>query len=274
MRKAIIAFVIIAVIISYSYSCFATTAGNSSDPKVPYGPGISNQEASGFGPLKLVFDADWVFNKDLVGRSGVTSADIEGQKYLFRFGYTFFDRVEPYLKFGMSRLNAGWREQGFNISAKSEHGLIFGLGGKVLAFEVPEHRLRFSVDGQYIYTDPGVDKVSINNPNRSVSASEFTVKEWQVAGIVSMEFVLEYDPKDPAAVYSLIPYGGLGYINSDTDISFNSAGTNFDIGSAENDSKLLLITGLDITSPENVSLNIEGRWVGETAASAGFNVKF
>jgi hypothetical protein len=36
----------------------------------------------------------------------------------------------------------------------------------------------------------------------------------------------------------------------------------------------MLVTGCDITSPQDVSLNIEGRWLGETAGSAGLTVKF
>lgn len=265
---------ITGIILLFASSCFAATAGNTSDPKTPYGPGIANMQASGLGPFKVSFDCDWIFDKDLTGASGVTSAEIEGQKYLVRIGYTFADRIEPYLKLGGSHLKASWKQRGYDIKAKSEHGLAIGLGAKALVFEIPEHRLRFSLDGQYLYTDPDIREGFVDNPERSISVTEFKVKEWQIAGMVSMEFPLNYDKKDPAAIYSLIPYAGLAYSNSDNDVRFRCAGVDFDLGNAENEDKFVLITGCDLISPENVSLNAEGRWIGETAASGGVTVKF
>jgi hypothetical protein len=265
---------VIGIILLFAGSAYAATAGNTSDTRVPYGPGIANMEASGLGPFKLAFDGDWILNKDLSGESGVSSAEIEGQKYIFRLGYDFADRIEPYMQLGFCRLKASWRQNGTDIKAKSEHGLVLGLGGKVLVFEVPEHRFRFSVDGKWQYMDPDIKQGDVNMPNRSISATEFTVNEWQVVGIVSMEFVFNYDKDNPAAIYSLIPYAGVGYCDSQTDVNFKCGGQDYDIGGASNEDLLLLVTGCDVTSPENLSLNVEGRWIGETAVSGGFTAKF
>ena len=213
------------VIISFAGNCFAAVAGNTSDPKIPYGKGAANMQASGMGPLKVSFDGEFVFDKDLEGPSGVSNADIHGQWYLARIGYNFADRVEPYVKIGMSHLTAGWDQGGSNIKVKSENDYALGGGVKVLMFEVPEHRLRFSLDGQYIYTDPGVDKAQVDIPNRTITASEFTVTEWQITGIVSMEFPLNYDRRNKASIYSVIPYLGLAYVDSSNDIGFTFAGT-------------------------------------------------
>lgn len=269
-------FFIIGVILFFASSCFAATAGNTSDPKLPYGSGIANMEKTGMGPFKFGFDGDWIFEKNLEGKSGTSDAEIEGQWYLFRIGYTFADRIEPYVKFGMSHLKTSWKEGGAGpLKAKGENAFAFGLGAKLRLYEILEYRLRVSLDGQYLYTDPDIDKATIGaDRGRAVTASEFEVKEWQIAGIVSLEFPLSYDKRDPAAISFIIPYIGLAYFDSRTDTEFTYGGTKYDLGEAENEDKFLLITGCDVTSPNNVSFNLEGRWVGEAAASAGFTAKF
>ena len=256
-------------------SCFAQVAGNTSDPKIPYGNGIANLKDSGMGPIKVAFDADWVFDRKLEDSSGVSSAELEGQKYLFRIGYTIADRVEPYVKIGTSHLKSSWTQSGSAIKTRAEDGIGLGFGGKVLAFEIPEHKLRFSLDGQYFYTDPGIKSARIgDNSDRSVSAAEFKVSEWQISGILSMEFIIGGDRDNPATPYSIIPYVGGAYSDSKTKVQFQTSGTDYNIGDAESKNKFLLITGCDITSPENISINVEGRWIGETAASGGCTVKF
>lgn len=265
----------VAVVIwLFASSCFAATAGNTSDPKVPYGPGIANMQASGMGPFKVSFDSEWIFDKELKDKDAITSAESEGEWYLFKIGYTFADRVEPYVKLGASHLKASWTERGSQIKVKGEKGFAAGIGGKVLVYEIPEHKLRFSLDGQYRYTNPDIDNVMLDIPNRMVTVTEFDVKEWQITGIMSIEFPIGYNRRDPAAVYSFIPYLGFAYSESETNSKFDFNGLTYDLNGAGNDSNLLLVTGCDIVSPDNGSLNIEGKWIGETSASAGCTVKF
>lgn len=266
--------IIIACVLLYAGSCFAQVAGNTSDPKIPYGPGIANLQESGLGPIKVSFDVDWVFNKDLDEESGISGAESEGQKYLLRLGYTIADRVEPYIKLGTSHLKASWDQYGVEAKARAEDGFAIGVGGKALLFDIPEHRIRFSVDGQYLYTDPGIKDAHINGADRAISASEFKVSEWQVAGIVSMEFLVNGDKSNPATPYSIIPYIGGAYTDSKTDVKFTTGNINYDLGDANNKDKFIFLTGCDITAPENISINVEGRWVGETAASGGCTLKF
>jgi hypothetical protein len=89
-----------------------------------------------------------------------------------------------------------------------------------------------------------------------------------------MEFVLNSDKSNPANLYSLIPYFGFAYFDSDTKVKFTYQRVDYKLDKAENEDKFLLITGLNFIAPQNASLNIEGRWVGETAASGGFTLKF
>lgn len=268
-------FFITGVILLFAGSGFAATAGNTSDPKTPYGPGLANMQATGLGPFKVGFDADWIFGRDLEKKDSITDAETEGEWYLFRIGYTFAERIEPYVKIGMSHLKTSWDDNGTDLKVKGENAFAVGVGGKALVYEIPEYRLRLSLNGQYLYTEPDIDTAKVGIlADRYVTATEYRVKEWQIASIISIELPLNYNRRDPAAIYSLIPYLGLAYFDSETKAKFVYTGRTYNLDKAENDNKFLLITGCDINAPNNASLNIEGRWVGETAASGGLTLKF
>lgn len=271
-------FFTIIIILLYASSCFAAVAGNTTDPKVPYGSGISKMKASGLGPFKVGFDYDWIHERNLKGGDDTQNAEIDGSKYIFRIAYTFADRIEPYINVGIINLRTSWDQGGFDIKGKSEHGFLSGIGTKIGLFEIPEHRLRFSMDWHYLYSDAGFDDDSahVGDPHRNISLAQFKVKEWQIAGLVSMEFLLEYDRKNPAAIASLIPYVGLAYADSDIDVHFvhDNTGVKYDIGNAENKDKILLITGCNLLAPDDIALNVEGRWIGEVSASGGITLKF
>ena len=272
-------FVITALILFVSSNCFALSVGNTSDPKTPYGPGISDLKASGMGPIKVGFDFDWIFEKDLdADSSTISSETTEGQTYLIKIGYNFADRFEPYVKLGFSHYKTDWSLGSTatdNYKVRGENALAYGIGGKVLVFDSQDKGIRVTLDGQLFYTNPDIEEADVGPlPNRSVTSTEYEISQWQIVGIISKEFLLNPDGSNPAAPYSIIPYVGGGYSDSKTNVQFTYAGTDYALDDAENDNKFILITGCDITSPEDMALNIEGRWVGETAASGGLTVKF
>ncbi len=257
---------------------YAAPAGNPSDTKMPQGDGIAKLKDT-VGSVKVSFDADSIIDRDLKGASDVTSAEMEGEWYLLRLGYPMFeDRFEPYVKLGLSHLEASWKENSRFVVVKGDNEMAWGVGGRLLAYELPEYRIKFVIDGQYRSTEPDIDDVTVNDPSRTVSASEFKISEWQIGGIVSMEFPLgagkrrgRYYKSD---IYSLVPYVGLAYSDCDIKGKFTYEDTAYDIGNAESDDKIVLITGCDFVTPENTSLNIEGHLIGETSVSGGATVKF
>jgi opacity protein-like surface antigen len=255
-------------------NCFAQPVGNTSDPKIPYGNGIANLKDSGMGPLKVSFDFNNIFDKDLKVEGSKSNGEIEGQEYLMRIGYTIADRFEPYARLGVVNLKTKWQESGNDFKVRSDQGFGAGVGMKALVFDLPEQRLRLSLDGQYFYADPDVKSARINGVGSSISATEFKITQWHIAGILSMEFIIGGDKDNPATPYSILPYVGLAYADSTTKVKFKTGSTSYDLGTAKNDDNILFITGCDITSPENISINVEGRFIGETAGGGGCTVKF
>jgi opacity protein-like surface antigen len=265
---------VITVALLFCTTGFAQTIGNTSDPKVPYGAGIMRLKDSGIGPLKLSFDFNNIFDKDLKADKGISNAELDGQEYMLRLGYNIADRFEPYVKFGVVNLKTKWDQSNKSFNVRSDQGIGAGLGAKFLAYEIPEHRIRLSLDAQYFHANPDIKDARIDGTQPNISATEFKVTQWHIAAIASMEFVLGRDKDNPAAPYSFIPYMGIAYTDSITKVSFKADSTSYDTGDLNNDNNFLFITGCDITSPEDISLNIEGRFIGETAGSGGCTVKF
>lgn len=255
---------------------YAAPAGNPSDTKIPYGDGIIKLKDT-IGSVKVSVDAESIIERELEGASDVTDAELEGEWYLLRFGYPMYeDRFEPYLKIGISHLETSWRENGKFVVIKGDNEIAWGLGAKFLAYELPQYNnLKFTIDGQYLSTEPDMDDVTVNDPSRTVSAADFKIKEWQISGIVSMEFPLgkkhRYRKTD---IYSLVPYVGLAYSDSEVTGKFTESGTKYDIGGAENDDKAVLIVGCDLLMPQNASLGAEARLGGGIAVSGGATIKF
>lgn len=280
-RTIVVVGMVIGLIVVLCVSSFAATAGNTADPTTPYGSGITSKGKAALGTFKFGFDCDWIGERDLNGESGVDRAGIDGQWYLSRLAYSFSDRIEPYIKFGVAAFKTSWWEGTTHLKAKSENAFAAGIGTKVLITQLPEYyNMKFSIDGQYLYTNPDINQANVNEPNKSVSASEFEVSEWQIAGLVSMEFPLNFNEqlskykKRKAESYYIIPYAGAAYFDTSVNTKFTYGNTNYSIGNAEADTKFLIITGCNVASKENASLNVEGRWIGETAGSGGITLKF
>ena len=271
-------YITIGLIIISLFVCvniYAAPAGNTADTKTPYGDGVLKLKDS-IGTVKLSINAESVIDRELTGGSGVSNAETEGEWYMLRLSYPIFENVlEPYLKLGVSHTEASWTEGGKFVLIKGDNELAWGIGAKFLAYEIPRYKVKFVIDGGYRTTEPGIVDVSVNDPLRTVSAADYKIDEWQISGIVSMEFPLgNKRNRGKSDIASLVPYVGLAYSDCDINGKFTYSGTTYDIGSAEYDTKIVLITGCDLLLPENASLNIEGRLGGETAVSGGGTVKF
>ena len=270
----------VAIFVLLLFICpvvYAAPAGNPSDTKIPYGNGILKLKDT-IGSVKISLDAESIIDRELEGASDVTGAEMEGEWYLIRFGYPMFEDVlEPYVKLGLSHLESSWKENGkFIIIKADDNDLAWGIGARFLAYEIPQYNnLKFVVDGQYRWTEPDINDVTVSEPSRTVSASEFKISEWQISGVVSMEFPLgkrkRYGKSD---IYSIIPYVGIGYSDCRVEGKFTHSGTDYDIGDAESDDKVVLITGCDFVCQKNMSVNAEAKLIGETSVSGGATFKF
>ncbi len=273
--KTIKVTVSIFILLFICSNIYAAPAGNTSDSKIPYGDGVLKLKNT-IGSVKLSIDAESIIDRDLESSGTVTDGGLEGEWYLLRVGYPLFEEVlEPYVKIGVSHLEASWKQNGTFTLIKGDNDLAWGIGAKFLAYEIPKNRVKFTIDGQYRFTEPNIDDVTINDPSRTVSASEYSIGEWQISGIVSLEIPFGQKSRfDKSDIYSLVPYVGLGYSDCKVTGKFTYGASEYNIKEPGSDKKVVLITGCDFLTPQNVSVNVESRLIGETSVSAGGTVKF
>jgi len=170
------------------------------------------------------------------------------------------------------------------LEFEDDRDFAWGLGAKVKIFETPGG-LRFMADAQYLSCevdgDNKVDGVDFDqallevlrlvDPNATFSSDSKTeIEEWQVAVYVNQTFS------------NFNPYAGVKYSEFDVDFELKGSGEllgtpySYKVeGDAEADDNFGIFLGTDIyIIPNQLSINIEARFIDETAGTIGVNYRF
>ena len=299
MKKSFILllYVIWVIFIMTGEMAFAATVGNPIDIDIPSRSILLRQqiidetldEYEESVVVKTGVDFEVVFNKDLKAPAEVrlgklNAPEMEGQWNMAKLGITLFNRVEPYVKLGTSRLEVKWSQGNGSVTdavdvieVETDYGFAWGWGIKGVLFELDDLGLRLTGDAQYRAADLDVDDISRAGSGISTSnaGAEFDVEEWQFSIALSKKFQLPLRWQD---IY-IVPYTGLTLSDSVVDVSFRDTGPPSELLSlfdAGNDSKLGMFLGLDIlTDLKSAFLfNIEARFLNEYALSLGATTKF
>ena len=197
--------------------------------------------------------------------------------------------VDIFVKLGTA--NANWeanvKDPGSpdeKIQFDDEWDLAWGVGAKVKIFETPGG-LRFITDAQYLsYEVDGdfkidgrhwdqkiLEELLLLDPNANFSSESKTkIEEWQVAVYVNRTFG------------NLSPYIGVKYSNLNMDFELDGSGQvsgapvllTID-GKSEAEDNFGIFLGTDIyLIPNRFSVNIEVRFIDETAGTIGMNYRF
>lgn len=279
---AIITITSIFLIIDRSYGA---TVGNPLDLDIPPKSSILRQEAVDEAldeyeevvKIKAALDLEFVFDKDLHSTSEVTKAEVKGQWFMAKLGVDIFNRVEPYVKFGLSDLEAKWRQNNTDdIDVQADKGFAWGLGIKGIILELEEMGLRLTADAQYRITEPGVYEITRAGNSVIDSGADFKVEEWQAALVLSKKFELPLRWQN--SIY-IVPYTGLTVSESTVDVKFTDPaahGLDLNIFEANNKSLYGFLIGCDIMPSLTSSFiySVELRLASEIALTLGGAMKF
>ncbi|MFH0732757.1 MAG: hypothetical protein V2A72_07555 [Candidatus Omnitrophota bacterium] len=278
-------FLVLSIIISIccvttKYG-FAATVGNALDLDLPQRSAMLRQdiventldECEQAVKVKVSFDAEFVFNKDLHVNSDLRGAEIKGQWYMTKLGMTIFNRVEPYVKVGTSNLTARWKHGAQEIEVASDNGFAWGGGLKINILEF--WGIRLTGDAQYRTTDPDVKEATVNAISAKDSGAKFEVEERQASLLVSKKFEI---PLKLQSIY-VVPYAGVSYADSNVDVSFLNANNptgDYSLFDANNKKLYGFIFGFDIVPSLSSAFvySLELRLVDEVALSLGGTMKF
>lgn len=153
--------------------------------------------------------------------------------------------VEFYGLLGTMRLEA---KQG-NAQYDTDFGFAYGFGATTQLWNNDEGTA-IGLDGKYRRSKPDIDDSTFNNNGRA------KYQDWQVALGISQQIE-----------ENLTPYGGIKY----NDVSITGvpgfAGQN-------SDHVIGLFAGLDMDASKNLSFNLEGSFITETAVSGAATWRF
>jgi hypothetical protein len=223
--------------------------------------------------VKASFDAEFVFDKNLHVNPDLNGAEMEGRWYMAKLGITFFNRIEPYVKFGMSNLEARWKQHNSQkIEVDTKDGFAWGGGLKANLMEICG--IRLTGDWQYRTTEPDTSKITINSSSIS-DMGKFKVDEWQIGLFLSKKFEI---PLKLDSIYT-VPYTGIVYSDSNADVSFkepSNPAADYSLFDANNKKLYGFVLGCDIMPRLNSTFiySIELRLVDEIALSLGGTMKF
>ena len=174
-------------------------------------------------------------------------------------------------------IGAADADQKYKISNKevewdTKTDLSWGAGATVVLYEKDVQYagnkgvLRVGVDGKYRSSDLGVDKVKMDDviydsTDTALTEKKFNCNEWQVAVGVSYQFS------------TVSPYAGVKYSDADGSAKATVSGQNYEYN-FDPKSNFGIFAGIDVLAFDCLSINAEGRFIDETAFSAGATLRF
>lgn len=258
---------VICLLVIFSTICtYAAPVGNIATAKVLKKGLIIKDEASKFG-IAIEPEVDIVFDRNLKDQKGDTKYSFYGGKA----GLIVTNKAVLYGLCGAAGAEQKFKISGSEVEWETDTDLVWGAGATLIIYEKEidireKGILIIGIDGRYRRSDLDVDKIILdgtnyNLPEATISGTKFDSSQWQVALGVSYQ------------MEKLIPYAGVKYSDirgkAETTISATEYSKDF-----EAKYKAGMFAGCDILITDSVSAYAEGRFIDETALSAGATIRF
>lgn len=246
-------------------------------PPASYAASIGGAETQGKNKIAVGFDSAFIFDRDLKFKSasglGATQEvkDInidKGNQQLFKASYGILDWLDIYTKLGVSQYDVdadvhigGAKSRTDKIKAKTDFAYGFGLKG---AYPIKNNWI-LGIDAQYLRSkhEAKVTETTIaTGAEVSTTFDSTVVQEWHVAPYIGYK------------LGNFIPYLGVRYSDMRLNMKKPAAAGWTDNHKYEADGNVGVFVGTDYKIGEHWKLNLEGRFVDETAMSFGASYRF
>lgn len=255
-------------------------------PSIGWAATVGNiaETQGALGKFSLGLEYDGVFDRDMDWDSGsmtiigqqvesfpaqgdsVEDIEIDSNRVFVKGTLGLHPNVDIFVKLGMAGANweAKYKETGApdeKIEFEDDWDFAWGIGAKVKIFET-QGGLRFLGDAQYLAYKVEGD-VKLAGEKIPFADSETEIEEWQVALYVNQTFG------------NFSPYAGVKYSDLEMDWELDLAGILKIKGEAEADDNFGIFLGTDIyVISDLLSINIEARFIDETAGTLGLTYSF
>ncbi len=246
-------------------------------PLAVYAASIGGAETQGKGKIGVGFDSGFVFDRGLKFKSAsglAANTEIKdmkidnGYEEIFKVSYGLLDWLDVYAKLGAAEYDSKdniYVSGAKTESGKSKGGMNFAYGLGIKGVHSFKNNWLIGCDLQYLRSN-GETKIT-NTTIATGAVSSTTYKsalgqEWHVAPYVGYK------------LGNFVPYLGVRYsdLSAKTKKPSDSGWT--DNNKSEADNNVGVFLGTDYKIGKNLSLNIEGRFVDETAMSLGATYRF
>ena len=267
---------------AFSSAAYASEIGNPGAVNTLHGKGVFSLKEDRNVPIEASVDVDFILNRDLTAGDVTKTALRTSEWYFLKIGYTMFNRIEPYVRLGGAHLKARWTDTdtGTQVAMDTSSGFAWGLGIKTLVYEFKSPNIKLICDGSYRTTklDPYKGYIDSHETTITKTASRFVIREWQAALLASTETPLPdmFNYFEDLKKYKLSPYAGIKYseISGRLRMFETDTGAIYHPDNIKADKNIGIVVGCDLVGDDYVSLNIEGRFIDETAVSTGLAVLF
>ena len=270
---------ILAGIFAISSAGFAGTVGNPASTDSPKGPGVFSMKQHSNLAFKAGVDLEFLFDRDLHADAAFNTKLTSGEWCMARISFVILDRVEPYVKLGVAHMKAKWSEAGHEAKLDSDTGFSWGLGAKALIYEIPKPKIKLVADGYWRIANMDVSNGYVDGVKipLDTSKSRFTIREWQLALLAATDIDITGPGKpEVMGISTLTPYAGIKYSDIGGRLRLmqtNNAYYN-NPGNIDADNNFGILVGCDFVGSSSVSVNLEGRFIDETAMTTGLSVLF
>ena len=272
MKRLLVFSGVVIFCLFISAVSFAETIGNTVDINYPPGKGVYSSQMADFVTLQIGFDTEMLIEKKFECDSTVTTKnpDLSGQYYMGRLSVTLFNKIQPYVKLGYSDLKMEWKDTNGDVKLDMQPAPAWAVGVKAYLWEFEGMGLKVFSAASFRSTKPDkVDSLSVNGVTGNVTNKKFQIYERQAAIGISKEF-------KPGGYeeFSIVPYIGAAWSATNARVSVTQNSNVINSGAKEQEDNWGLFFGADVMIMDNLSFNVESRFIDQKSASVGLSALF
>ncbi len=251
MRKKV--FLVLGVFFLFPVVCFAAAIGGT--------------ETVGKGEWSIGLEQEVVFERNMenASLSGGQRVELEIDKAyrtMAKISYGLMDNMDMYIKLGTSEFEVDQKVFSPDESGEKDSKTDFAYGAG-LKWNMPLKKGCFlGVDAQYLRHRNKYTYTNTSTAVYDVQEDKLTLQQWHVASYIGKK------------MGKFVPYLGVRY----SDARLKSEGQSTWVApcnwKSEAEDNVGIFVGTDVKLADNWTLNVEGRFIDETAMSVGSSFKF
>ena len=183
-----------------------------------------------------------------------------------RLSCTLFDRIQPYVKLGVSYIDMNWIETNESIKAEGGRASAWGVGFNAYLWEFKGLGLKIFSTASFRVTKPRLR--SVENKT-SVINKKFEIFERQATLGMSKKFDISSSEQ-----FSIVPYAGAVLSDTTAIVRFVDGRRTYNAGATGQEENFGLFFGSDFIFLDTFSLNVEARILDQESLSLGFTTLF